>query len=52
MGQVVERWGKYSKVDVQILFQNILIKNHFLYFVCILCCKKLVNNYNLVFLNF
>ena len=53
MGQVVERWGKGRKMG-QVLkswfsyfISKYFIKNNFLYFVCILCCRKLVNNYNL-----
>ena len=58
MGQVVERWGKvkrwgkYSKVDIQLLFQNILFQNTFLYFFPLkyfIVYKKLVNNCNLIF---
>ena len=54
-GGKVKRWEKYSKVDVQFLFQNIFIEEYiFLVFPLknFIVCRKLVNNCNLIFKTF
>ena len=50
MGQVLKRWGKYSKVDIK----NISLKNYLvlLFFVLDTLLLKKVNSCNSTFLNF